>query len=83
MRKWLLWRIPALAFAASLAVASLGAVPWAEPAEDDPDFDCRVHGNQTCGFPHPSNPDVVILVHFEDGKPVRATERKLAGQVQR
>ncbi|MCG8926628.1 hypothetical protein [Lentzea sp. CC55] len=52
-----------------------------EPAEDDPGFNCRTHRNQVCGLPHPSDPDVVILVQFKDGEPVSATVRKLPGQV--
>lgn len=35
-----------------LLAEDLSCVPadfYAEPAEDDPEFDCRVHGNHICG----------------------------------
>ncbi|WP_367135839.1 hypothetical protein [Saccharothrix sp. HUAS TT1] len=84
MRKRLLWRIPALAFAASLAVASVATVPWGEPQEDDPNWNCRTMGNHDCGFPDPDDTGVVILVHFDErGEPVSVRKRVLPGQVQR
>ncbi|ONI83475.1 hypothetical protein ALI22I_33800 [Saccharothrix sp. ALI-22-I] len=82
MRKWLLWRIPALAFAASLAVASLVAIPERTLQEDDPGWKCHLMGNRDCGFVDSDNPHVVILVHFdENGEPTGVRKRVLPGRV--
>lgn len=57
------------------------AVPWVPgaphtgpvaPQEDDPAFDCRVHGNQSCGV---QIENTWYLVTFSDGQPVSVRVR--------
>jgi len=82
-------RSTAAAALAAVLAAALAAAPGvtAHPAEDDPAFDCRVHGNQVCG---PDNPQgvapgdysaigVLSAIATATPHPAQATVTDLAG----
>lgn len=55
-----------------LVLGPLVSTPAPEPMEDDPAFDCRIHGNSECGV---LIEDTWYIIAFEDGSPASVRVR--------